>query len=64
VRPHVCLNAIDYTGCMVRDGHVSDWDSDGQGNLTKRDFRQALDRFYEGCRRIAEDTPARNAASS
>lgn len=40
-----------YTGCMVRDGHAPEWDCDGQGNLSRRDFRKALDSFYEGCRR-------------
>lgn len=39
-----------YTGCMVRDGHAPEWDCDGQGNLTRRDFRKALDSFYEGSR--------------
>ncbi|MCP1932185.1 hypothetical protein [Bradyrhizobium elkanii] len=23
-----------YTGCMVKDGHVTDWNCDGNGNLT------------------------------
>lgn len=24
-----------YTGCMVADGHVSDWQCDGKGNLSR-----------------------------
>lgn len=52
-----------YTGCMVRDGHAPEWDCDGQGNPSRRDFRKSLDSFYEGCRRIAEDYRLRNFPS-
>jgi hypothetical protein len=24
-----------YTGCMVRDGHITDWQCDGNGNLSR-----------------------------
>lgn len=24
-----------YTGCMVQDGHVTDWQCDGKGNLSR-----------------------------
>lgn len=25
-----------YTGCMVRDGWASEWECDGEGNLTRK----------------------------
>ncbi|WP_316200985.1 MULTISPECIES: hypothetical protein [unclassified Bradyrhizobium] len=43
-----------YHGCMVADGHVLDWRCDGHGNLTRPTFREALDSFYEGCKKIAD----------
>ncbi|WP_315782251.1 hypothetical protein [Bradyrhizobium sp. SZCCHNPS1003] len=52
-----------YTGCMVRDGEVTDWRCDGKGHLTRATFREALDIFYQGCQRISEEHRAAKYSS-
>ncbi|WP_315729882.1 hypothetical protein [Bradyrhizobium sp. SZCCHNRI2010] len=52
-----------YHGCMALDGQIMDWKCDGKGNLRRPTFREALDSFYEGCKRIAEEHRKANYSS-
>lgn len=36
-----------YTGCMVKDGHASEWDCDGKGNLRRKETAMADQNMIE-----------------